>query len=52
MAIQFPDNLVIADRVEVEEVDPEPWPERNLFSVHRIKVPVDFRSEIQVLVSQ
>ncbi len=52
MAIQFPDDLVIADFLEIKKIDFEPWLQRTLLSMNGIGMPIDFPSVIDLVVSK
>ena len=43
MAVELPDNFVIADLGKIEEIDLVPGLQWRTFAVHGIEVPVDFR---------
>ena len=52
MAIQFPDDFVVADLIEVEERNLIPGPAGRALLMHRIEVPIYGRAEIEIGVAQ
>jgi hypothetical protein len=51
VAVQLPDDLVVAGTVEIEEGDFVERPSRGAFVVDRIEMPVDGRAEVEAFVA-
>ena len=49
VAVQLPDDLVIADLGRIEVVDPAPVHQRRPFSRDRLEMPVDRLPEMKVV---
>ena len=52
MAIEFPDDLVVADLGRIEIRDPAPVDQRACRSAHRVEVPIDRIAEREAAISQ
>src|SRR5450755_1425329 len=52
MTIQFPCDLDVSNLGEIKIVNLEPRFARRLFSMHPVKVPVDFRPVVEVSVAE
>src|SRR5262249_27257412 len=52
MPIQFPDDLLVADKLGIEIVDLAPMQKRNAFSGYRLKVPLNRIAKTKVLVAK
>ena len=52
MPIQLPDDLVVADFVEIQKIDFEPGSKRRMFSMYNVEMPINLWSIIKILVAQ
>src|ERR1700733_12983465 len=50
VAVQFPDDFVIANLIEIEERNLVPGLARGAFVVHGVEMPVDRRTEVEAFV--
>ena len=52
VAIQFPGHFVIADDVEIQKWNLEPWLERRALVVDAIEMPVDVGTVVEILETE
>ncbi len=52
VTVQFPNDLVVADRREIEKRDFAPGIERSALAMHGVEMPVDFTAEVEILITE
>ena len=52
MPVQLPNDLVIPDASEIQEINFEPWLKRRALAMYGIEMPVDLSSILKIRVSK